>query len=115
MPSIIIPSMTRVYIASPFRTNSPELRKTYLNYLDDCIRDSLLRNEAPYVPHAYLPRFLADSDGRQRNKALSIGTKFLLICQILAVYKNHGITEGMQGEIDTAKANGIRIEFRSLY
>lgn len=107
--------LSRVYIASPCRTSSPEQSATFQHYLELCMRDSLARKEAPYAPHAYLPKYLPDTNPLDRRLALDIGSKFLQVCNKLAVYKDHGITDGMVGEMDFAKSMKILIEIRSLY
>lgn len=102
----------RVYIASPYRTETQ--REVYDRYLNMCMLDSIRRSEAPYAPHAYLPRVLNENSIDGRRRGLEIGLKFLESCQLLAVYKDFGISEGMQGEIDFAKSRKIKIELREL-
>lgn len=102
----------RTYIASPYRTET--MRASYDNYLIMCMLDSLKKGEAPYAPHMYLTRVLNDNTIDGRRKGMEVGLKFLEVCQLLAVYKDFGISEGMQGEIDYAKSRKIRVELRSI-
>lgn len=112
MPQIIIRS--RVYIATPYRTET--MRDSYDRYLLKCIEDSILKGEAPYAPHVYLPKLKLcdDRTTEGRRIGMEVGQKFLNICQLLAVYKDFGISEGMQMEMDTAKNLKIPINIRSI-
>lgn len=109
-----IDTMSRVYIASPYRTNEIHQRHTFDNYLEECIRDSLARKEAPYAPHYYLPDFLQDSIPELRQIGMRIGQRFLMVCNCVAVYKDFGISDGMQEEIDFAKAHKIPVSIRTI-
>lgn len=112
MPQIIL--RVRVYIATPYRTET--MRDSYDRYLLKCIEDSISKNEAPYAPHIYLPKLKVcdDRTTEGRRIGMEIGQKFLNICQLVAVYKDFGISEGMQAEIDVAKAMKIPINIRSI-
>jgi|SRR4051812_430353 hypothetical protein len=103
--------MKRVFIASPFRGE----REKNIRYLKMCIKDSLDRGEAPYAPHAYLPFLLDDDKPKERAQGILIGHKFLLVCSLTAVYNDYGISDGMQTEIDLAKAYKIPIQIRKLH
>lgn len=91
------------------------MRDAYDNYLAHCIKDSLSRNEAPYAPHAFLHKYLSDTTRDTRQRALDIGLKYLVVCQLLAIYSDYGISEGMQNEMDYAKANNVPINIRKLF
>jgi hypothetical protein len=111
---MMISNRVRVYIASPYHTNTQ--RDTFDRYLLQCLDDSISKGEAPYAPHIYLPqcKLCNDNDKESRNRGLEIGRKFLVICQLVAVYKDFGISEGMQGEMDYAKSLKIPINIRSI-
>lgn len=104
----------RVYIASPYRTNYQ--RETYDRYLIQCLDDSISKGEAPYSSHIYLPltKSCRDDIPSGRKLGIEISRKFLSICQLLVVYKDFGISEGMQDEIDFAKAIKIPINIRTI-
>jgi hypothetical protein len=103
-------TLKRVYIASPYRGS----REVNIRYLKMAMLDSLARNEAPYAPHAYLPFMLDDDKPIERAKGLAIGLAFLGTCSLMALYADHGISEGMQGEMDYAKSRKIPIEIRRI-
>lgn len=106
----IINTMTRAYICSPYRGNI----EANLRYLDQAIKYSLDLGEAPYAPHLYLPKYFDDNVAAKRYQALRIGEKFLSVCNIIAVYTDYGISDGMQGEIDYAKSIRIPIIIRKI-
>lgn len=103
--------MKRVYIASPYRTHVQ--RDTYDRYLKMCIQDSISRNEAPYAPHFIYPLFMGVCEIND-EKCRDMANKFLIVCDKLAVYVDFGISEGMQAEIDLAKAQKKPIEIRRI-
>jgi len=104
----------RVYIASPYKTSN--MREAYDRYLIQCLDDSISKGEAPYAPHIYLPQCkLCDDNNREsRNRGLEIGRKFLSVCNLVAVYKDFGISDGMQDEMDYAKSLKIPINIRTI-
>jgi len=104
----------RVYIATPYRTEN--MRDSFDRYLIQCITDSIKKGEAPYAPHIYLPqiKLCDDRTPEGRRIGMEIGRKFLMVCSVLAVYKDFGISEGMQEEMDVAKSMKIYINIRSI-
>lgn len=104
----------RVYIASPYRTSN--MREAYDRYLIQCLDDSISKGEAPYAPHIYLPqcKLCDDSDRAGRNRGLEIGRKFLSVCNLVAVYKDFGISDGMIEEADYAKSLKIPVIYRNI-
>lgn len=108
--------MKRVYIASPCRGNGNGGVDTYQRYLKQCLEHSISLGEAPYAPHAYLPKLVGCNDNveAERRKGLDIGLKFLVVCNLLAIYTDYDITEGMQAEWDYAKAHKIPYVIRKI-
>ena len=63
------------------------------------------------APHAYLPYLLDDRIPAERELALEFGQKLLAMCSQMVVYGSR-ISEGMKGEIATARKMGIPILYR---
>lgn len=114
--------MIRVVIESAFGRNVDGSRCTSAEYarnaryLDRCIRDSLERGEAPYASHGFFPApgRLDDTDLTQRAQGIATGQEWARVAALIAVYNDHGITEGMQSSLNLHEARGIPIEFRSI-
>ena len=100
----------RVYICSPFR--GAVLQNT--KYAQKALRDSLDREEAPLVVHLVYPQALNDDNTFERNIAINAGVAWLKSADLLAVYSDRGISEGMWLEIGLARELNIPVEVRSI-
>ena len=60
------------------------------------------------APHSFLPKYLIDDIPEERNIALKFGLEILTVCKKLVVCGER-IREGMQLEINFAKAHNIDI------
>lgn len=100
----------RVFIASPLRGDVSRNQA----YARIALRDSLARGEAPFVPHLLYDQVLDDGIEEERATAIKAALGFLAGCDVLAVYWDLGISLGMRGEIELARALGIRVEERKL-
>ena len=99
-----------VFICSPFSGGPPLYRK----YLLEAIRDSLSRGENPFAPHYYYTRFLNDNDLSERNLGRGFGQQILVRCDSLVVYADHGITSGMNDDIQLAIKERKNVTVRYL-
>lgn len=99
-----------VYIESPF-SGDIELN---LAYLGACMLDCIERGEVPIASHGDLPRWLDDTDPKQRAIGIRIGFERAKVCDKSVVYEDFGRSEGMKLGIEDAGKNGRPIEFRNL-
>ena len=102
--------MKTVFVASPFRGDEDD---NYA-YLTRALKDCIGKNEAPFAPHYIYPDFLDDHVDDDRDKAIEMGISWLRKCDLLAVYCDHGVSEGMKNEIENAKLFGIQVEYRII-
>lgn len=108
--------MKLAYIESPFKGDNWELTRRNVFYARLCVRDSLLRGEAPYASHLFFTQAGILSDVIQEERDLGIaagqtmGDKF----DLRAVYEDFGISKGMQYGIERALKLGQPIEHRML-
>jgi hypothetical protein len=81
-----------------------------------CVRDSLLRGEAPIASHLLYtqPGILDDSIPEERQHGIDAGLAWRSVAHGSVVYTDMGITKGMQYGIDAALAAGRTVEYRSL-
>jgi hypothetical protein len=101
--------MKRVFICSPYRGD----RDRNADYLEAAITDSLGRGEAPFAPHGLYPQWLDDDDLSQRELGIACGLAFLNVCDLIAIYTDLGMSEGMRAEERYATMIGTPIEYRS--
>lgn len=85
-------------------------------YARACMRDSLLRGEAPIASHLLYtqPGVLDDTIPEQRRMGIQAGLAWGLVANLTACYVDNGISPGMREGIERAKAEGRPIELRYL-
>jgi hypothetical protein len=104
--------MRRVILESPFSGDV----EANLTYARACIRDSLLRGEAPQASHCLYtqPGVLDDNQPLERAHGINAGHAWLRAADAMVVYTDRGISDGMRAGINTATFNRIPIEYRVL-
>ena len=85
-------------------------------YARACLRDSLLRGEAPIASHLLYtqPGVLDDMIGEERQLGIDAGLAWKTIATASVAYTDRGISRGMQYGIDAATAAGLPVEYRRL-
>lgn len=88
-----------------------------LRYARACVRDSLMRGESPFASHLLYtqPGILRDGVAEERKHGITAGLMFQEVANLIAVYIDAGLTPGMKIAISRAKANGKKLEFRSIH
>lgn len=104
--------MKLVIIESPF-AGDVELN---LRYLRACMRDCLLRGEAPYASHALYtqPGVLDDLVLSDRMLGIEAGLCWGAKAEATVVYADLGISGGMLYGISNAEKAGRAVEYRTL-
>jgi hypothetical protein len=106
--------MKKAMIESPYKSTTDEGRQENLQYAIFCVEDSLQRGEAPFASHIFYTIFLDDDVAKEREQGLNAGWKWLQCADLVAVYTDRGISEGMRAAISLALRSGIPIEKRTL-
>lgn len=95
--------------------------KINVEYARACMRDALLRGEAPYASHLLYtqPGVLRDEVPEDRELGITSGFEFRRVADVIAVYTDLGISPGMQRAIDLENDRHLaegrqRLEIRSL-
>lgn len=104
--------MRRVIIESPYQGDV----ERNLRYLRACLRDSLLRGEAPFASHGLYtqPGVLDDHDPEQRRLGIEAGFAWWTGLVVIIFYVDLGWSPGMQAALGRAKSFGISFSQRSL-
>lgn len=86
-------------------------------YARACMRDSVNRGEAPFASHLLYtqPGVLDDSKPDERYHGITLGFCWGEKADAVAVYTDHGISEGMKKGITLAEMRGQPVEYRRLY
>jgi hypothetical protein len=85
-------------------------------YLRACLRDCLIRGEAPYASHALytLPGVLDDSNPVERRIGMEAGFSWRCRADATIVYDDLGVSHGMEAGIRHAREWRQEIEYRRL-
>lgn len=87
-----------------------------IRYARACLRDSLLRGEAPFASHLLYtqPGVLNDDNPDDRRHGMEAGFFWKIHSAKTVVYTDRGITPGMQKGIDMSLQAGQAVEYRQL-
>lgn len=104
--------MRRVILESPYAGDIG----ANLHYARACVKDSLLRGEAPLASHLVYtqPGILDDLDPHQRAHGINAGHAWMHLADAVVVYIDRGISEGMRAGIRAGEFHNKPIEQRSL-
>lgn len=104
--------MRRVILESPFAGDIAANEQ----YARACVRDALLRGEAPLASHLLYtqPGILNDSDSNERAHGINAGHAWMHLADAVVVYIDRGTSSGMSAGIRLAELSGIPIEYRSI-
>ena len=104
--------MRLVVVESPFAGDV----EANIEYARACVRDSLLRGEAPIASHLLYtqPGILDDDIPAERQQGIDAGLAWRAVAQASVVYADRGISRGMEYGMAAAKAAGLPVEIRSL-
>lgn len=99
-----------VLIESPYAGNV----KVNEAYARECMRDSLLRGEAPFASHLLYTQVLDDLDPIERQMGIEAGLRIGSFAEKTVVYADLGISSGMEYGIERAIRDGRTVEYRRL-
>ena len=104
--------MKLVVLESPFAGDV----ERNIRYARRCVRDSLLRGEAPIASHLLYtqPGILDDDLPAERQQGIDAGLAWRAVAQASVVYTDHGISRGMDYGIEAARKAGVPVEFREI-
>lgn len=105
--------MRRVIVESPYAGNI----ERNIEYARKCLRDCLMRGEAPFASHLLYTQEHVLDDGVKEQRKLGIEAGFAWgeAAEATAVYTDYGITAGMQQGIKRAEARGRPVYYRKLF
>lgn len=104
--------MKLVIIESPFAGDV----QANIEYARACVRDSLMRGEAPIASHLLYTQdgILNDDIPAERQHGIDAGLAWRRIAEKSVVYTDRGISKGMQYGIAAAEDAGVPVEYRSI-
>ena len=99
-----------VIIESPYMGNV----KSNVAYARKCMSDSLLRGESPFASHLLYTQVLDDAIKKQRLMGMDRAFNWYKHADLMAVYIDKGISNGMKKGIAVAEKFGIKMDYRRL-
>lgn len=101
-----------VIIESPY-AGDVERNTTYARA---CVKDSLLRGEAPLASHLLYtqPGILNDSIPSERARGIRAGLAWLSSADLVAIYTDLGMSKGMTHAMAKAIDLDVKVELRSI-
>lgn len=104
--------MKRVIVESPY-AGDIELN---VRYARACIRDCLIRGEAPFASHLLYTQegVLNDLLPNERQHGIDAGLVWGLAADMTVVYTDLGISKGMEYGIEAAKIQNRPVYYRTL-
>lgn len=106
--------MKRAIVESPYRGDNYSETEENIRYLNQCLKDSTNRGEAPFASHGFYTHFLNDRVPLDRATGIAAGQAWLDVCDLVVVYMDRGVSSGMHEGIKAAKRAGKPIERRWL-
>lgn len=105
--------MKLVIIESPYAGNV----EANVAYARAALRDSILRDEAPFASHLLYTQenVLDDLIKEERNLGIHCGFHWGAKADLVAFYMDHGLSPGMEKAKIYYQAHRIPIEYRKLY
>ena len=109
--------MIPVILESPFAADTAEKVQENIDYARACLKDSLLRGEAPMASHLLYtqPGVLDDTVAAERRLGIEAGLSWGALAEHTVVYTDLGITDGMRAGIQRAHDQNRTVLYRSLY
>ena len=99
-----------VVIESPYKGKV----KQNVAYAQKCMRDSLLRGESPFASHLLYTQVLDDAIKKQRDMGMDRAFNWYKHADLMAVYIDKGISDGMKMGMEVAEKLGIEVVYRTL-
>ena len=99
-----------VIIESPYMGNV----KSNVAYAQKCMSDSLLRGESPFASHLLYTQVLDDNVPELRGMGMSRAFAWYRHADLMAIYIDKGISNGMKMGIEVAQELGLEMVYRTL-
>ena len=103
--------MKRIILESPYAGDVLE----NIKYARECMKDSLMRGEAPLLSHLLYTQVLDDNIWHERELGINAGLAWLTAAKKHVFYIDYGYSKGMLAAKELSEEIGIKIEERKLY
>lgn len=105
--------MEKVIIESPYGGSDEDVQRN-VEYAQRCLEDSLRRGEAPIASHLLHTQVLDDNNPAERKMGIRAGLAWYGAADKIVFYVDLKMSKGMTSSMETAFANGVSIEIRTI-
>lgn len=104
--------MIRVVVESPYVGDV----ERNVRYARVAVADCLARGEAPLASHLLYtqPGVLDDDDPAERERGIAAGHAWVKVADLVVVYEDLGVSDGMRAGVEAAGRTGVPVEYRRL-
>jgi hypothetical protein len=108
--------MRRVILESPFAGKTDADVVINVTYARRCVRDSVMRGEAPIASHLLFtqPGILDDNVPNERRLGIDAGLAWVPFADAMVIYIDRGVSDGMSEAMKYAQRHGLPTELRAL-
>lgn len=108
--------MNLVVIESPWAAHGAIEADRNVAYARAAMRDCLIRGEAPFASHMLYAasHVLNDASPNDRELGMEAGFAWGRAAELVVVYTDLGLSNGMRRGIERALAEGRQVEYRRL-
>jgi hypothetical protein len=106
--------MRLVILESPYAAETDEGVRENVRYAQRCLRDSVLRGEAPIASHLLYTQILNDLIPRERELGIAAGLAWIDKADAMVVYTDRGISRGVAAAVAHASKTNMPVEYREL-
>lgn len=106
--------MKKVVIESPYKASDAYTLEQHKRYLEFAMQDALRNGEAPFASHMLYTDVLDDDNAVERLQGIHAGLVWGEGCDYVAVYRDMGVSSGMQLGIYHWNQLGKRVEWRTI-
>lgn len=85
-----------------------------IEYAKRCMLDSINRGECPFASHLLYTQVLDDNNGKERQQGMELGFEIMSRADLVVVYTDYGISEGMRLGIRQALKLGLEVKYRTI-
>jgi len=105
--------MKKVILESPYAG----CIKKNIEYARLCVKDCLMRGEAPFASHLLYTQsgILNDEEPEERELGISAGFEWAEVADYTVVYCDFGISSGMDKGVQNALKSGKEVQYRYLF
>lgn len=101
--------MRRVILESPYAPRNGHTIEDHITYARRCVRDSILRGEAPIASHLLFtqPNILDDNVPHERALGIAAGLAWLPVADCSIFYTDFGWSTGMLAALDVCRRHSL--------